>query len=248
MKREGNRMNAVIPKVINYCWFGRKQKSKKILKCIDSWKRYMPEYKIIEWNEDNFPIDFFEYTSEAYASEKYAFVSDVARLYALFTCGGIYFDTDIEVLRSFPKQYVSDNVIFAFESEKRVMTGFMAGVRQHDVWKDLLSEYRGRKFINEDGTINDTPNTVYLTDYLSKYDLQKSNRYQRISEDIVVYPLEIFGAFDWSTCKYNITENTVLVHKCYGSWLDDYSKVKINVKKILVNYLNPIYNILEKIR
>ena len=83
-------MNALIPKVIHYCWFGRNKKSKSVLKCIQSWKKYCPDYEIIEWNEDNFDVNCIPFVKEAYDAEKWAFVTDYARLKIIFENGGIY--------------------------------------------------------------------------------------------------------------------------------------------------------------
>ena len=90
-----------IPKIIHYCWFGGKEKPDSVKKCIESWKKFLPDYQLIEWNENNFNIEKLEYTKEAYVAEKYAFVSDVARIEALYQHGGIYMDTDVEVLKTF---------------------------------------------------------------------------------------------------------------------------------------------------
>ena len=92
----------MIPKVIHYCWFGRNEKPELIKRCIESWKKYLPDYRIIEWNEDNFNISSFAFTKSAYEIKKWAFVSDVARLTALVEYGGFYFDTDVEVLEIDP--------------------------------------------------------------------------------------------------------------------------------------------------
>ena len=89
----------MIPKIIHYCWFGRKPLPPLAVKCIESWKKYLPDYTIKEWNEDNFDINIVPYTREAYEVGKYAFVSDYARFYILYHHGGLYFDTDVEVIR-----------------------------------------------------------------------------------------------------------------------------------------------------
>ena len=93
--------NQKIPKIIHYCWFGGKEKPEQVKKCIGSWKKYLSNYQFMEWNEQNFDVNQFQYTKDAYAAKKYAFVSDVARVKALLEYGGIYFDTDVEVFKSF---------------------------------------------------------------------------------------------------------------------------------------------------
>ena len=89
----------MIPKIIHYCWFGRGQMPELALKCLESWKKYCPDYEIKEWNEDNFDLETYPYAREAYENRKFAFVTDVVRLYALYHEGGIYMDTDVEVLK-----------------------------------------------------------------------------------------------------------------------------------------------------
>ena len=93
----------MIPKIIHYCWFGGKPKPQKVIEYIETWKKFCPDYEIKEWNEDNFDVNMMPYTREAYKMKRFAFVSDVCRMYALAKFGGIYFDTDIEVKRSFDK-------------------------------------------------------------------------------------------------------------------------------------------------
>ena len=100
----------MIPKIIHYCWFGRNSKSKIILKCIESWRKFMPDYEIIEWNEDNFNVKQNEYVKSAYNNKKWAFVSDYARMKVLYQYGGIYFDTDVELLKPIPSEYLECNL------------------------------------------------------------------------------------------------------------------------------------------
>ena len=111
----------MIPKIIHYCWFGGLDKPEKVQKYIDGWKNILPGYQIIEWNEKNFSIDYCRYTEEAYQRRKYAFVSDVARLYALKTYGGVYLDTDVEILKDFTSE-LDASEIFSFESDTLLMT------------------------------------------------------------------------------------------------------------------------------
>ena len=110
-----------IPKIIHYCWFGGKEKPDNVQKCIESWKKYLPEYKLIEWNEQNFEVNNLRYTKEAYHAGKYAFVSDVARIEALYKYGGIYMDTDVEVLRTF-NSLLDAKCILGMEEKECIIT------------------------------------------------------------------------------------------------------------------------------
>ena len=114
----------MIPKIIHYCWFGRGEMPSLAKKCIASWKKYLPEYKVKQWNEDNFDLNLYPYVAEAYAQRKFAFVTDVVRLYALYTEGGIYMDTDVEVLKPLD-EFLRHPAFSGFEDEKNVPTGIM---------------------------------------------------------------------------------------------------------------------------
>ena len=127
----------MIPKIIHYCWFGG-EKPGKVLKCIESWKRCLPDYEIIEWNSENFDVFALPYTSEAYKAKKYAFVSDVARVKALYEYGGIYLDTDVMVYGKFDP-VLQHKCVFGFEEELYVATSFMAAEPHHPLMKQFLS-------------------------------------------------------------------------------------------------------------
>ena len=148
--------NTKIPKIIHYCWFGNKQLSEMAKKCIASWKKQCPDYKIIEWNEENFDINCNTYVKEAYREKKWAFVSDVARLHALVNYGGIYMDTDVEVLKSL-NVILNNEAIIGFECDSRIQTGFMACVKFNKEQlkaetilikdKESINELQGSKYL-----------------------------------------------------------------------------------------------------
>lgn len=222
----GTKTTKEIPRIIHYCWFGRGEKSKFVLKCIDTWKKVLPEYKIIEWNEDNFPMDYNNYIKEAYKSKKYAFVSDVVRLYALSKYGGIYFDTDIEVRKSMDPYLKSREVIMAFESNEVVMTGFFAAKKESPFIKKWFESYNSIKFLKEDGTFDVTPNTFRVSEMLKKEGLCQNGQLQSLDSGITVYPKEIFGAYDVDNSAYVTTSDTVIIHHCKGSWMPLKYKIK----------------------
>ena len=111
----------MISKKIHYVWFGRGEKNERIKHCIESWKKYLPDYEIIEWNEDNFDINLNDFTKQAYESKKWAYVSDVARLWVLYNEGGIYFDTDVEVYQPLDI-FLNQEGFMGFESEHYLST------------------------------------------------------------------------------------------------------------------------------
>ena len=143
----------MIPKVIHYCWFGHNPLPPLALKCIASWKKFLPDYEIREWNEENFDIDSTTYTREAYASGKYAFVSDYVRLWALYNEGGVYLDTDVQTLKPFDPLMEFD-AFAGFEGSKHLPVGTcVLASRPGGQWvTEMLSLYDGLHFLNPDGT------------------------------------------------------------------------------------------------
>ena len=157
-------------KIIHYCWFGGSEKPPIVKKCIDSWKEYFPDFEIMEWNEQNFDIHNNRYVEEAYQSKKYAFVSDVARFYALEKFGGLYFDTDVEVIKDFAP--LLDQEAFAgFETDEYINPGLVLWVKEKNnrLMKEMLNYYEGLSFIREDGSFNTTTICIYFTEILKQY-------------------------------------------------------------------------------
>lgn len=161
----------MIPKIIHCCWFGGSPKTDLAQRCIASWKRYCPDYEIREWNERNFDLDLNGYCRQAYDSQKWAFVSDVARIWALHRFGGIYMDTDVEVRR--PLDPLLENETFAgFESAEYVGTCLLGATAGHPLFREMLRRYASLSFLGEDGTPDLTTNVVRLTCLLTeKYGL-----------------------------------------------------------------------------
>lgn len=235
----------MIPHIIHYCWFGRQQKPKVINNYIEGWKKLLPDYQFVEWNEDNFPIDFCKYTQEAYKLKKYAFVSDVARLYALCYYGGVYLDTDVELIKRFDDYLDKAKMIFSMESKTLLMTGFMAGEKECDIFKILLDEYEQRNFVNADGSLNCVANTVYLTNLMKKCGLTFEKKDQIIRDNIYIYNHKIFGAFNADTSTYDITDKTVLIHHCFASWKSRRYRIGHSLKIWLAENTGGLY---EKMR
>src|SRR5699024_8907222 len=127
----------MIPKIIHYCWFGGNELSKTTKVCINSWKKKLPDYKIIEWNESNFDINSNQYVKEAYQAGRYAFVTDYVRLYVLYHYGGIYMDTDVEVLKSLDS-FLKHQAFTGCENEKNSVTGIIGSEKDHEWIKTLL--------------------------------------------------------------------------------------------------------------
>lgn len=206
----------MIPKVIHYCWFGRNPKPKEVLDYIETWKKYNPEYEIKEWNEDNFDVHCCKYVWEAYNVKKFAFVSDYARLYALYTEGGIYLDTDVEVRKSF--ESLLGNHSFVGWEDNYLGTGVLACVKCQQWVKDILDTYNGESFISWFGKLNTHPNPYRLNDVLRNYGLKMNHKADVLNTDIAIYPIEVLCANNHEKKEYVITDETISIHHYSGSW------------------------------
>ena len=222
----------MIPKIIHYCWFGRGQMPQLALDCIASWKKILPEYEIKEWNEDNFDLDMYPYAREAYDNRKFAFVTDIVRLHALYTEGGIYMDTDVEILKPLD-QFLHHSAFSGFEAEDRFPTGLMAAEKGSKWAKDNLDWYNEKHFVKEDGTLDTTTNVVIIMKVLEKYQFKLDNTYQEVSGYFTIYPKEFFCPKDYDTKKIHLTDNTVAIHHFDGSWHSKSDKMKELLCRIL---------------
>lgn len=207
----------MIPKIIHYCWFGRGEMPELAKKCIESWRQVLPEYEIKEWNEDNFNLDAYPYAREAYDNRKFAFVTDVVRLYALYHEGGVYMDTDVEVLK--PLDPFLHHVAFSgYENATMVPTGIMASEKGGKWAKDNLDYYEGKHFVRDDGTFNMVTNVITITNYMLTLGLRQDNTYQDFSGLITMYPKDFFCPKSQDDGKIYLTENTVTIHHYAQSW------------------------------
>jgi mannosyltransferase OCH1-like enzyme len=221
----------MIPKIIHYCWFGRGPMGKLELKCINSWNKYLPDYELKLWNEDNFDLNLNPYALEAYQARKYAFVTDYARLYILYNQGGIYMDTDVEVLKSFDK-FLSHPAFSGFEGDKYVPTGIMAS-EKNGIWaKEQLEYYNGRHFILPDGTLDMTTNTQIISGIMESNGFLLKNGYQIYKNCMHMYPYEYFNPLQYG--KIIITENTHCIHHFASSWNPGKRKFKKFIFKKIV--------------
>lgn len=231
----------MIPKIIHYCWFGGSPLPDNIKKNIYEWEKKLPEYKFVLWNETNFDINEFKFCTEAYDSKKYAFVSDVARLYGLKKYGGVYLDTDVEVVKDFSEEILNYSQVFSLENGNRyAATSFLASEKDGEIISDMLDDYRDRQFINLDGSLNTIPNTEYLTEKLKINGLKVdkiNDKKQIIKENIVVYPEQYFSSYDLEISKPLYSNSTFLVHHFDASWESDIFRKKQMVKKWLLKLL-----------
>lgn len=218
-----------IPKIIHYCWFGGKPLPNSCKKMISTWKKHLPEYEIRLWDETSFDIDSSDFVRDAYRAGKFAFVSDYVRLCALKEYGGIYLDTDIEVIRSFDPLLRGRSAVFGFESDEKVMTAFIAARPEHPIIHAFLSCYEGRIF----DAAEPEPNTVLLTGVLKHRGLVLNNMMQVLDEDTAVFPLDYFQAYDFSKALLCVSEHTCTIHRCFGSWCSPRERMIFAIKRAL---------------
>ena len=228
----------MIPKVIHYCWFGRNEKSGLIKECIESWKKYLPDYEIIEWNEDNFDVNSLQYTKEAYEAKKWAFVSDYVRLYALYTQGGLYFDTDVEVLKNMD-EFLEDEAFTGWEAKDSPVTAVMGAQAGNEEFGELLRYYDGRSFVLEDGSYDTTTNTIIITNILKEQGIILNGKTQTIG-GMTVYPQIYFCPNNFSRLWNKPSKKSYAIHHFDQSWKAE-KKGEVSFKQRLRRYAVGIY-------
>lgn len=213
-----------IPKVIHYCWFGGKPLPDKVKTMVASWHKMCPDYKIIQWNESNYDYNKNQYMKDAYKEKKWAFVADYARLDIVYNYGGIYLDTDVELIKSLDK-LLNSHAFFALEKQNtNISTGLGFGAEKGNIHiKHLLAIYESISFYNKNGELNLTPCTTYTTEYFKSIGYICENRNQLI-DNIQIYSWEYFCPIDFKTGKIEVTEKTIGIHWYDASWLSDSDK------------------------
>lgn len=208
---------------------------KSALKCIASWRKFFPDYEIKEWNESNFDVNIIPYTKEAYEAKKYAFVSDYARFWILYNFGGVYFDTDVEVIKPFDEiiergafmgreagAYLR-NICFGHEGNGlAVAPGLGLGVQKgHPLYREFMDVYNDFKFCNEDGTLNTKTIVSYTSEVLVKHGLNNDNNSPQEIEGVRIYPPDFFCPMDHTRGNIiTLTDRTVSIHRYDSSWND----------------------------
>lgn len=235
----------MIPKIIHYCWFGGKPKPDEVVKYIESWKVYCPDYEIREWNESNFDINVCSYVRDAYKEKKWAFITDYVRLYAMVNYGGIYMDTDVEVIKNLDA-FLGEQAFSGFQTEDSIPTGIMACEKGFPLFQELLSDYESRSFYNPDGSLNVKSNVRYITETCDKYGLVLNNKKQSIN-GFALYPFDYFCAKSWQTGKVTITDNTYTIHHFAGSWLTDQQRKDKELEYYCHKHFGPLADIIFKI-
>lgn len=237
----------MIPKVIHYCWFGGNKLPKSAKKCISSWKKFMPDYEIKEWNESNFDINCCSYVKEAYKAKKWAFVSDYARFWILYNYGGIYFDTDVEIIKDM-KPIIKKGAFIGCEIGNKCAPGLGIGASPGlALYEEILNYYKTLHFTFERGIVQETV-VEHLTRIMLKHGWKGNGSIEEIS-GIYVYPPEYFCPMDYQTGKLKVTNNTYAIHWYTASWQSGYSKMKTYIQHMIgKNATNFIKKVKVKIK
>ena len=217
----------MIPKIIHYCWFGRGKMPDLAERCIASWHKYLPEYDYKLWNEDSFDINSVSYVKEAYECRKFAYVTDYIRLWALNKFGGVYMDTDVEILKPLD-DFLKLPAFTGYEASSGMapVTGLMASAAG-GVWvREQLEYYKGKHFLKDDGTPDLTPNTITISKIMASNGFVADGKYAVYKNDMHVFPVDYFCPLT-STRVLKLTENTCCIHHFAGSWVELSPKQKI---------------------
>lgn len=209
----------MIPRIIHYCWFGNKKKPHLIRKCINSWKQIHPDWVVIEWNESNYDVNKIPYIKEAYEKKKWAFVVDYARFDILNEYGGIFLDTDVELLKRIPDELLQHEAFTGFESIDKVAPGLIyASIPKQKLLADIMNIYESKNFSLDENIVS------IVTGILKSHGLRCNNTFQSI-DGVAVYPSDFFCCYDFETQSFSITPETISIHHYFASWFPWYKKM-----------------------
>lgn len=209
-----------IPKKIHYCWFGGKEIPEHLQKYMETWSKYCPDYEIIRWDETNYDYTKHPYMKQAYQCKKWGFVSDYARLDIIYQQGGIYLDTDVELISSLDPLLRSDVFLgFGFNYVVNTGVGFGA-IAKHPLIQALRDDYDQKVFLNKDGTMNLKPCMDYQHVILEQFGFVRNNRFQNIN-NCILYPSEVLSPRGYFGIKTHYTEKSIAVHHDENSWVDE---------------------------
>lgn len=220
-----------IPKVIHFCWFGENELSSQEQKCIQSWQKNCPNYTIKKWDENNFDVNCCTYVKEAYQAKKWAFVSDYARFWILYNYGGIYFDTDVELIKPIDDILAKGPFMGLESGSNCIAPGLgIACYPKHPVYKEIVEKYSKMKFILDDGTFNDQTVVFYTTEILKKYGFKDGKDIQNVV-GIHIYPADFFCPMNYENGVLSVTDNTRSIHHYRSSWFSDDEKQWLEKKR-----------------
>lgn len=206
-----------IPKVIHYCWFGKSKIPDRYREWMKSWKHFCPDYEIVEWNENNYDVYKNEYMAEAYASKKWGFVPDYARLDIIYQHGGIYLDTDVEIIQNYDS-LLCQSAFCGFQDYNVALGLGFGAVAKNTYILAMREAYVGRHFRKDDGSYDLTASPVLQTNTLAAHGLQRTGHFQKLG-DLAVYPKVFFSPMNHYNRKIRRNHNTFSIHHFDGSWV-----------------------------
>jgi len=221
----------MIPKIIHYCWFGRGEKPKLAQKCIASWKKYCPDYEIIEWNEDNFNVEVYPYAKYCLENKKWAFLSDFVRLIVVAEYGGMYFDTDVEIIKN-PEELLQYEAFYGFENNTNIATGLGFGAQANHPTILAMRKQYDQIVLNADGSYPTIGCPVLNTKALLPFGLVLDGNRQNIA-GAEILPVDWLNPYDDPTGQLKKTENTISIHWYSKSWLSKSSILRSKLTKPL---------------
>ncbi|WP_251548061.1 glycosyltransferase family 32 protein [Pumilibacter intestinalis] len=225
----------MIPKIIHYCWFGGAKKSKLIQKCMQSWRKFCPDYEIKEWNETNFDVHCCKYVEDAYAAKKWAFIADYFRFWVVANHGGIYFDTDIRVYKSFD-EFLDCDFFCGYETDEWLEPAIIGGVAHNSVSDTFIQTYETKLFVL-DGKQDLTPLPITFTNHFKNtFSFNLDATVTENNDGIVIFAKPIFRPDRSKRNAPIITKDTAAMHCYSGSWVDKKSKRRLKIYNILCRF------------
>ena len=229
----------MIPKIIHYIWVGGNEKPSLIKKCIESWKKFCPDYEIKCWNESNLDLNKYKFAKDAYDNKKWAYFSDVHRFDILNTYGGIYLDVDVELKKGLD-QFLQYDYFTGFEDDVYVNPGLIMGcVPNHKVCNDVLNIYKDKEF--DIDNLRDFTVCKITTKYLcDNYNMLNNGATQNLDDNIMIFSKDYFCPKNYISKEVKYTKNTVSIHHYYGSWLPKqkfFTRLKNNIKSLVKKIL-----------
>lgn len=212
----------MIPKILHYCWFGEKELPKSVLACIESWKKYMPDFEIKCWNENTFDINSHQFVKECYEAKKYGFIVDVLRNYVLIKEGGIYLDTDIEFIKTLDYEMLNLPAFISYEINNFPNVGFVASEKNGKLVNDVYDLYKDRHFLNKDGSFNQSfTGPRGYKKVLEKKGVVLDGLFKTIEDYVDIYPQDYFSPKSYETGLIELSKNTYAIHHYDATWVDN---------------------------